>query len=120
MSAYEMELRWAISSQIDSLRNVLLEYQVPDKVEACMLRSGISSAPHNESLFDSVTLCVKIEADGSAHLRGTLTDSDGETNYGYYIKSFPSFKELLHWYTKSGEIYKTCLDKFDGRCDVKF
>lgn len=120
MNAYQMELKWAISSQIDFLSNVLLEYQVPDKVEACMLQSDISSAPHNESLFDSVTLCVKIEADGSAHLRGTLTASDGETNYGYYIKSFPSFSDLLLWYTKSGEVYKTCLDKFNGRCDVKF
>lgn len=120
MSAYEMELEWAIESQVDALRGVLQEFQLQENMVDCMLRTKFSSAPQNDSLFDSISLCVKVESDGSAHLRGTLTGSDGSTKYGYIIKSFPSFIELVHWYNESGDVYNTCKERFHRKSDVIF
>ena len=109
-SVYEMELGWAVNTQIDILGKVLKEYPDYPEVRPVLIRTSISSAPHNESLFDSLTLFVKVDEDGTSHLRGIIREFHlpNDLEYKYEVKSFASLKELKEWYFHSGECREIC------------
>lgn len=106
-----MEIEMAVEKQVELLREVIYRYQASDIKGECNLSPSISSAPFNDSYFDSLTLYVHIGKDGSAILGGTITEwdsSNGNTFYIHDIKKFPSFDDLVEWYIHSGDVSEFC------------
>jgi hypothetical protein len=111
MGRYRMELSWAVDAQIDSLRDVLKK-DIDTSQRPLVIRTTISSAPMDESLFDSLTLYVQIDEDSTSHLRGTITEFHlpEDISYRYEIISFPTFEELKEWFFSTGGKVDFCTE----------
>jgi len=111
-SVYEMKLGWAVNTQIDILGKVLKEYPDYPEVRPVLIRTSISSAPHNESLFDSLSLFVKVDEDGTSHLRCIIREFHlpNDLEYKYEVKSFASLKELKEWFFSTGGKVDFCTE----------
>lgn len=116
-----MELGWAVNTQIEILGKVLLEHPDNQEKRPILIRTSMSSAPQDESLFDSLTLFVKVDEDGTSHLRGIITEFHlpNDLEYKYEIKSFTTLKELKEWYFHSGECRGICKKILLGASNMK-
>ena len=56
MSAYRMEIGWAVDAQLGMLREELLKIDDLELMKDSLIRTSIASAPVDESLFDSLVL----------------------------------------------------------------
>ena len=118
INVYELEVEWAINSQIKSLGKVLHDFQKPTENCELAIRSSIVSAPHNESLFDSLVIFVQLDNDGKAHLRGTISEYNypqDDIVYKYEIISFSSFDELLVWFDNYYDVKEKCYEVMLGK-----
>lgn len=111
MSAYDMEIEWAVDKQIGSLRRVLRENDEPVSRPG-IVRSGIASAPCDDSLFDSLTMFIKIDEDGTSHLQAVMTTFHlpEDESHLYEIKTLPTFDELKEWVLTTKNLCKICTD----------
>lgn len=119
MSRYRMEMGWAINTQIRSLRKILQEDIEIEKLPM-VIRTTISSAPFDESLFDSLTLFIKIDEDGTSHLRGNITEFHlpNDNVYHYEIKSFPKLEELKEWILTTKGVDVFCTEILCGKANL--
>lgn len=114
MSAYRMEIGWAVDAQLGMLREELLKIDDLELMKDSLIRTCIASAPVDESLFDSLVLYIVVEADGTSHLKGVMTEfcyPQEDKVYEYDIKSCPSLAALKEWVFQPGA-RKICEDAF--------
>jgi len=119
MSAYRMEIDWAVDDQLEMLAEALKK--VTEVEPPMIIRTKMSSAPMNDSLFDSLTLFVKIDEDGTAHFRGVITKFHlpEDDQYNYEFKAFPDFLQLKDWYFSTYGKGELCTDILCGPSNVK-
>ena len=120
MSIYRMEMSWAVNTQIKSLRQIL-QKEIEIQHLPMIIRTTMSSAPHDESLFDTLTMFIKIDEDGTSHLRGTITEFHlpQDDEYHYELKAFPSFNELKDWILTNYDLNEFCTDILCGRANME-
>lgn len=120
MRVYDMEIGWAVHTQIIFLCNLLRRLPKKPKNLPLIIHTTMPSAPHDDNLFDSLKLFVNIDEDGSSNLRGTITKwspATGDTYYHYQIKLFNSLSELIEWLDHTGEAHKFCTNVMLGKAD---
>ena len=116
MGRYRMEMSWAVNTQITSLREIL-QKEIEFEHTPMIIRTNFASAPHDESLFDSLTIFVKVDEDGLSHLRGNITEFHlpHDNEYHYEIKTFPSLSELKEWFLTTNNLEEFCTEILCGK-----
>lgn len=119
MSAYRMEMSWAVDAQINSLRKVL-QQDIDTSQRPQIIRSAIASAPHDDSLFNSFIMYVLIDDDGTAHLQAARTEFNlpHDDVYRYELKEFPTFDELKSWILTAAGVEDFCMEIICGKANL--
>lgn len=103
MDVWLWEMDMCCSMQLEELAKKLIES--PDLPAGTSLRSGIASAPHDESLFDSMWLWLDSAPDGKLVLSGTVHSwlpEKGPWDKTGVIRSFDGQEDFLEWINIGG------------------
>lgn len=102
MNIWKSEMTSCCRMNIEALYKRLMENKEGAGVAGFLLSSGIAAAPHDETLFDSVTFYVKTVDNGSNELIGKVHywhPTDGPSDKTAIIRTFDDIDKCMEWLT---------------------
>ena len=115
MSAFEMNFDMSCTDQISRLRTLMKENTGHQMEAGDILCPRIPSAPFEESMFDSLSIYARWEADGRVSVILSITDwsyGKGYTSTEKTIRIFDSADACQKWLGATDAAAEYCLKAF--------
>lgn len=120
MNVWKWEMEMCCSLHVNSLLKLLQACKEEGKTTGINVCPNYGAAPHDESLFDSVTLSAKsVGEDVKIEITGTVTywnPYDSFRSKSTVIRSFNSLDECMAWLMNENTASKECAELLEEHC----
>lgn len=119
MDVWKWEMKMCCGMQIESLQTQLLECKQKGQTTDIAVRPKYPAAPHDEMLFDSVTLFARSKDDGKIEVSGTVnywSSSKGYWHESAVIRTFDGIDACIDWLNNASAASEECAEILDEKC----